>query len=521
MDKENPLPHLSMAFRMMLGWIPAGWIEPFNFQSMPPPVDQTVQLHPVELGAPTAGRKSGIEVRLADGWNYYFEYRKEQAAQIGDRNLPTDNRVLGIDSVSLPWIPPITRPSLLLLNNDVDGDGPVLGNGQDYKETDRSDPFYPTDFEAEVSGIDGYKADVRIKYGISSRPDPSIRPWPAGPDRQWQSPDIEIVNARNQADVSWKNVPWVGNNNKIVAKILNSGTLDAPAVTVNFSVLNYTVGGGPETYLGTDQKDVSAGATIPFEGNWVPPSEGHYCIRVRILLYQHPTNPSVIEMTELNNMAQTNYDRFISTTSSSPTRETTFVEVGNPYPRRTKIWLTAGQTNPLYRTYLEHSWIYLNPGETRKVIIMLEYAPDNMTNSTYYKSELEQYQQCQIQPNEVTFRSFIEDPRAGRHYVVQNLGGAQIQVVTGRATKFDRFTIDESSVFGTIVTVDQNNPVNGGKVIIRVSTDGEESTYYYHTVAVSNGIFSAKLPKDGNEVKCYYIPSAGFGECETETMKRS
>jgi hypothetical protein len=81
-------------------------------------------------------------------------------------------------------------------------------------------------------------------------------------------------------------------------------------------------------------------------------------------LYQSPANPAVVEMTELNNLAQSNYDRFISTTST-PSREISTMEVGNPYPVRTRIWINAGNSNPLYRTFLEHSWVYLDPGETR------------------------------------------------------------------------------------------------------------------------------------------------------------
>ena len=316
MDSENPWPHFSIAHRMMLGWVQPSWLQTFNFQSMASPVDQTVILSPIENGAPPGGRRAGIEVRIADGWNYYFEYRVGQSAQIGDRSLPTNDRVLGTDVVSSPYSPPISRPGLLLLNNDLDGDGAVLGNSQDYRETDTSDPVYPTDFRMDVSGINGIKADVRLRYGVNSKPDPSIRPWPAGPDRQWQSPDIEIQNARNQADAAWFNVPWVGNTNTIVARVKNNGALDAPQVRVNFYVKNYNVGGTPETFLGTDVRDVAAGATVEFRANWTPPAEGHFCVVVRIPLYQLPANPAVVEMTELNNVAQSNYDRFISTTST-------------------------------------------------------------------------------------------------------------------------------------------------------------------------------------------------------------
>lgn len=516
MDSDDPFPHFSVVHRLALGWVQPGWVQSFNFQSMAAPVDQTVTLAPIENGAPSASRKTGVEIRLADGWNYYFEYRNGQATQIGDRSLPTNDRVLGTDVVSAPYAPPISRPGILLLNNDIDGDGAVLGNGQDYEETDTTDPVFPTDFKVEVSGINGSKADVRIRYGVNSRPDPSIRPWPAGPARQWQSPDIEIRNARNQADSAWFNVPWIGNPNTIVARVKNNGALDAPQVRVNFYVKNYNAGGAPETFLGTDVRDVPAGATVDFLGSWTPPSTGHYCVVVRIPLYQLPANPAVVEMTEYNNMAQSNYDRFISATST-PTREVTEVEVGNPYHERTRIFLVAGHDNPLYRTFLEHSWLYLDPGETRTVRVMFEFAPDQLTNDVYSPALKKRYRPSLKKPNRVALASFIEDPRDYPRHAIQVLGGAQAEVVTGRGTKFQRFGVRGSSVRGTVVVTENGKPVGSGQVLLRVSSGrGNETKTHFQAEELKAGSFAAKLRKEGERVKAYYLPAAGFADCESE-----
>ncbi len=51
----------------------------------------------------------------------------------------------------------------------------------------------------------------------------------------------------------------------------------------------------------------------------------------------------------------------------------TTVEVGNLYDRPTRVFLVSGQSNPLYRTYLENAWLWLNPGETRRVRVMYEF----------------------------------------------------------------------------------------------------------------------------------------------------
>ena len=519
MDSDDPFPHFTVAHRMALGWVQPGWVQTFNFQSMAAPVDQTVTLSPIETGAPASGRKTGVEIRLADGWNYYFEYRIGQSAQIGDRGLPMNDRVLGTDVVSPPYTAPIARPGILLLNNDGDGDGAVLTNGQDYEETDTTDPVFPTDFKVDVSGVNGSKADVRVRYGVNSRPDPSIRPWPASPDRQWQSPDIEIRNARNQADSAWFNVPWVGNANTIVAKVKNNGGLDAPQVRVNFFVKNYNVGGAPETFLGFDRRDVAAGATVEFTGSWTPPSTGHFCVIARIPLYQLPANPAVVEMTELNNLAQSNYDRFISGTST-PTRETTEVEVGNPYPERTRIWIAAGHSNPLYRTYLEHAWVHLDPGETRKIRVMYEYAPDQLTGDLYPPELKKKYRPLQRVPNRVGFASYIEDPRDTPRHHLQVLGGAQAEIVTGRSTKFGRFAVRGQDVRGTVVESESGKPVTGGKVIVRTRAGrGEKAETHYQTATLKKGSFAMKLEARGDLVKAFYIPAASFADCESEEVK--
>ena len=72
------LPHYTLSNKMRMDWVPAGQLKLFNFQGSGA-VDQNVTLHAAELGDPPAGQFRGIEIRLADGWNYYVEYRAEQA----------------------------------------------------------------------------------------------------------------------------------------------------------------------------------------------------------------------------------------------------------------------------------------------------------------------------------------------------------------------------------------------------------------------------------------------------------
>ncbi|MEZ4475449.1 MAG: hypothetical protein R3F60_32575, partial [bacterium] len=81
MHLETDLPHLTLSQRLLLGWIdPANLVA---FQPTPMRRD-TVDLSPVGLITPAAGRKIGVEVRVTSGWNYYFEYRLRQAGHLGD-----------------------------------------------------------------------------------------------------------------------------------------------------------------------------------------------------------------------------------------------------------------------------------------------------------------------------------------------------------------------------------------------------------------------------------------------------
>jgi M6 family metalloprotease-like protein len=522
MDWDDPLPHVSVAHRMMLGWVQSSWVAPFNFASGGAPVDQTVSLSAIEQGTPPAGRSAAVEVRIGDGLNYYFEYRNGENPQIGDRALPTDERVLGTDVASPPFVPPFARPTVLLLPSDGDDSGPVLGNGDFYRELD-STPT-PVEFRADVSGLNGAKADLRIRYGTNGRPDPSIRPWPASPQRPWQSPDIEVQNARSLADPQWFNTPWVGNPNTVIARVKNGGNVLAPSVRVNFYVKNYNIGGAPEVFLGSDVRDIAAGATVDFTTNWVPPATGHFCIVVRVPLYVVPTAPSVVEMTELNNIAQSNYDRFVSVTGSPSTREEAFLEVGNPYTKSTLVWIIGQQTNPLYRSYVDTTWLLLEPGEIRRVKVMVEYAldpksdtiPDDVRDFTPTIEKLQRI------PNDLGMHTYAEDPGDNPRHALELLGGAQVQVSTGRRTRFERFGNDGNVVFGGVVTDDDGAPVDGGSVLVTVTRDLEAPEDYLAVPAnVEQGAFTLNIPwNDWKFTRAEFLPIHGLGPAEADWQER-
>ena len=522
MDWELPWPHFCLPNRMMLGWVDPSWLSLFNFLNTGATVDQTVTLSPVELGKPPAGRFIGIEVRIGNGRNYYFEYRSGQLGEIGDKSLVPNGAVVSTDVSESPDAPAISRPDILLLAQQSDGNGAVLSNGQFYHELDNSTPTFPSDFRVDVSGIDGTKADVRIRYAVIGKPDPSIRPWPRDTAHQWQSPDIEVRNPRSQADpANWANVPWLGHDNTVVAHITNRGTLSAPGVVARFFWKDYTVGGAPENPLGSDTHDIPPGATVDFTVNWNPLASAdpsaplHYCIIVRIDSYSTPTVPPVSEPPSENNVAQSNYDRFISQTQSPGSREITGVTVGNPYTKPTHFSLRAGQSNPLYRTYMEHTWLYLEAGEARPVEIMFEFAPDAEQSDPTLRKELPKIKELyQRRPNNFSMVGLIEDPHDKSLHGPSLISGAQAQIVTGRATKFLELKADGDIVFGLIVTTNDDKGVPGGHAIVITKPKKDAPKENYETVQVqSNGMFRAKIGDKYQSLEAYYVPLPGYGDC--------
>jgi M6 family metalloprotease-like protein len=472
MSQENPLPHLSIAHKMMLGWVNAAGIRSFDFAAGGG-VDQTLTLQASEAlgGGPPAGRLAGIEIRRADGWNYYLEYRSGQAADIGDQALSTNRAILGTDVVSGLFAPPQARRSIVMLPNDVDGDGPVLSVlGSDYEE---DDPSGPAKFQVDLVSSAMDSAQVRVRYGAGGRPDPSIRPWPGGD--VWKSPDIEVRNARSDADVAWLNVPWAGHTNRVVAKVSNGGDFIAKNLAVNFFIKDFSLTSAPEFPIGTDRRDVAPGATIEFQTNWTPPAntptdDAHYCVIVRIPLFQDPGNPAIVELTELNNVAQSNYTRFISSSASPSTRGMSHVSVNNPYPERTRLWVVAQQTMPFYRTYVAHQWVWLDPGETRRIGVMYESLAGDPKWDGLIKEMRGKFYEV---PNRISFIGLMENPLDERLHVADVAGGANVMVASGRRTKIVDLELTKDVARGRVITVDDGQPVNRGQVVVTVQPDGK------------------------------------------------
>jgi len=558
MDTARDYKHLSAMHRLMLGWLPSADVFPLDVGSSGSAVDQTVVLSPINEPA-LPGTQSAVEVRVSDGHNYYFEYRRKSSGAFGDDDFDGEGMVIMTDTISYPRLattlpdpvgsnetPPSASP-IQRMPTDPDGD-PVpasfLRIGDDYEEFDISDPTAPAFFRAETVDIDASQPSATLRFtwdkatpltNGSARPDPSIREWPS-PTNQWQSPDIEVRNDRNwdfatdvpTGPVSLRNVPWEGQVNTVVAKVRNETPVFADNVEVRFYIKDFSISGAPLSFLGSDVQDVPGGASgVEFKTTWNPAialvggAEVHYCIVANIVPWR---SDDLQESDPTNNHAQSNYTRMISSSASPHTREMTLVLVSNPYDYETLALLRASQSNPLYRAFVQYKWLVLEPRESRKVRVMSEFVGGDVPLEDE-KAEL--YAQYRHSPNDLEVRGILlsaspKNPASIEPMQARLLGGVGIVVTEGKATKFEKFNVEQIGrrmrVTGRVTIASGESDVGEGTVILITKT--EKSPWQYHRVPLDKGEFQYFLRAiDWRSIQGYYVPSEeGFDEVYSEVV---
>lgn len=511
---RNTLPHYSISNKMRMGWVPAAQLKLYNFSGAGG-VDENVTLHAAELGSPPAGRVRGIEIRLGDGWNFYVEYRSEQSGFISD-DVPTDRRVVLTDVTSENFSPPILRPRILFVPNDPDGDGRIIGVGSDFTATDPG-----TGFELEVSVVstDEDNAVVRVRYGSNGRPDLGIAPWDNGPT--WQSPDIEVRNARNAADPSLFNVPWAGRPNTVVAKVHNHGDFPATGARAEIFVTEYSAGDGPWQSLGVVTRNVAAGATEEFTVAWNPSADEskHYCIIVRIAAYEDPGNPAIDDTNIFNQEARSNYTRFISSSASPSTRSGTSVLLSNPYGETTRVTARVRQTNPLHRAFVDHQWLTVEPGAPRPITV-LDEALLGTAEWPFVDDDNRRWRKLLWGvPNLVSVEGWARIPQTDDCIGRVPTGGACLSVQAGRETRTRVLEASPQGVWGEVEFVDDATAVPDHGVVL-VEIGGEESSWTV-TTQTFGGKFRTELPQreEVRWVIAHYLGAFGAAPSQSDRVE--
>jgi len=384
MGNEQNLPHIAARHKLLLGFLDPGHVRSFVVGLED---DVTFELAPLAAGLPPAGRVSAVELKVTPKLSWFFELRQPVPGKLGDGTaFGAGGQVMGYDATSYknpPVVADKRRPIILLLD-DGDGEGSLLVGGQDYEKLDTSHLDAIQMFRLEVLSITAGVAKVRVKTGKVAQPDPLLHD-NNGEAGDYKSPDIEIQNELSDVDAAWLNKPLLRLPNKVVATVFNAGGLDAPDVIVRFSVLPFNTDDPDSarwTELGGSVKhDVAAGATVKFETGWVPTVNAHLCIQARIDRYVRVKRAAANEPDVDNNKAVSNYFEIFSKPSSPATREVAFVDVHNPSDRAVDAAVELSQDTSRYRSYVDHRWVHLQPGESRSVRVEVESKATNVLDA--------------------------------------------------------------------------------------------------------------------------------------------
>ena len=514
MGTGDDLPHFSLPNRMRLGWIGEKWIERVDFSVNAAP--KTVVLQAAETlrrtGPPT-GRAAGIEIRVRDGWNYYFEYRREQAGQLGDQELDkiagggqfvvgTDVIVLGNTGMIAGGDGDVRRPRILRLPVDADGDGPVLdATGEDYEETDLTNPDAAHDFRLRFEGVeagDQNAARVRVEYVAARRADLRIRPAPG--QGNWKSPDIDLDGPKGMNAVA------KGLEHTIIVRVRNAGTEDARSVRVRVAWLPFTTSPGPWTNLpDPPRQDIPKSKTVEFHVKWTPPasvkvgaeSAEHFCVKADVDRYVDPSDPTHSEIVIGNNWAQSNFDSTEVAHGSPSERRTTAVAVTNRLARTATYLTVADQDSPLLRTYIGNAWLRLEPGETAAVELAYESLAGDPLLGNMFEQEFEAL--GRKPPPMLSLTSLVlSDPPDG-WISPQVVWGANLSVRIGRRTRVRIVGLLERVVRGTVVFIEHDafQPVTRGRVNVALWTaDRPERQFLCGDNVNATGRFDAVVPRE-------------------------
>lgn len=467
---ERALPLPSAAHRLMLGWIRKEHVRLYNFGVFGP-IDERLVLHAAADWSPPAGEFAAAEVRLEDGKNFYFEYRPTVDNRIADNNPPDASAVVATEALTRTP-EPTDRAQILLVDEDADliVEAGSFRTGEDYRDRDTTTAGFEQDFIVDVVGTTDTTAEIRVRYAPDAKPDPGITPW--SPNSNWQSPDLEVVNGRSLAEPAFRNIPWEGHDNRLLARVTNRGTSDAHQVKVKFFYKDFTFGAGTEMPLGEQTLDIPASTTVTFTspGIWKPEQlqllfgrftyEYHACLVARIDPFLDPVS-NIWEVTPENNEATSNYTWIASSTSSPASREVTTILAENPFDKPAIISFIIRQPHPLFRVYLDHRWVRLEPGEQRRILLMVE----SLLGDPNYAPLVGDFRHNERRIETTLRLSAYGD--TGETCAPSLIGGVSVLGMTGLGTHFEWFETEGGLARGFVVQTDTGIGVSG-KVLVSV-----------------------------------------------------
>jgi hypothetical protein len=533
MDTDVDLSHFSLAHRMRLGWVNPAWVQVFNFAQNP--TGGTVRLQSAETIArsgPTGGRRAGIEVRIRPGWNYYFEYRREQPGQVGDQQMPVTQAILGTD-VNIPAAEEVDRPLILQLPMDVDGDGPVLRSaGRDYEESDVTNPDRLNDFRltrqpAPILGGDPNEVTVQVDYVGAHRAELQIRPAPGRGN--FKSPDITLDGPGGA------NVVVKGKTVRVTARVRNAGSKDAKDVNIRVQWLPFTTSAGPWNALPSPARqtipskqsrdftlDWAVPATVQLDGKEVE----HFCVRVDVDRYTDPLDPTGDEIVVHNNWAQSNFTTAAVGNGSPSERRGTALAAHNKLPVPATHRTVLQQSGSQFRAYVGAAWMALGARQTGVTTLEYESLADDPVFGEEFARAMEQAE-GEFVTTDLTATGFLYAPRVSDGPLERF--GAQVLVRAGRRTFIEVSFAGGEAVLGQVFAGWPENatPVAGGDV--RVTgwlVDRPEEQFWRDSTVQADGTFAGIFPNELfgliQEGRCrlavHYLGTGRFAPSHTDDV---
>jgi M6 family metalloprotease-like protein len=501
-----PHPDFSLPNRMRLGWIDPAWIERIDFATSPN--GRTVLLQAssafARSGLP-AGRKAGIEVRIRDGWNYYFEYRRTRAGNMSDQQLNlfgASSLIAGLDVMS-SGKPEAARPVIEFIPVDPDNDGPVLNSiGDDFEDSDLTNPEGMHDFRLvfdQIVPADNNAARVRIEYVRARRPELQITPAPGNGD--WKSPDIDIESKFGRNKVA-KGMP-----NKVIVKVHNAGVRAATAVRVRVKWLQFTPssGGAWQELPEPPRLDLLPGQQKEFVTNWDLPASvkigdvevNHFCIRADIDRYVDPTDPAQNEIVIHNNWAQSNFDMNSVGSGSPPDRVRTGLSMTNGLTRPATYLLDVIQDSQHFRVFIGNAWLQLEPDESRMVELAYESLAGDPIHGRKFDEEFAERGLRDI--NRVSVSSFVLPADAMVCRSPRLWWGVNLALSAGWRTRIGRITRTGELIRGFVESDagGGRHGVSQGKVTLALWLDDHfDHRHELSANLEANGRFSIVIPGD-------------------------
>ena len=543
MDADSPLAHFSLPHRMQLGWIHPDWIEVCDFGQNP--ASRTVKLQVIETltrSGPPAGRKAGVEVRIREGWNYYFEYRRKQTGGVGDQKIKPANVIVGTDVYTAPKDKelqeaegvPGSRPLILLLPKDVDNDGPLLTKAnQNYQESDVTNPDRMNDFSLTrksslLLGGPGDSVNVQIAYQGAHRAELQLRPAPGGSD--FKSPDIDLDGPAGP------NVAVKGKTNTIKVRVHNRGTKAANAVQVRVQWLPFTSAPGPWIALANPAtQPIPAHASREFVVNWNLPASvkvgdaeaEHFCVRADVDRYVDPTDPSGSEIVIFNNWAQSNFSTDAVGHASPSERRSTAVTATNVLRTRAMHRTLVEQTSEFFRTYVDHHWRRLAPRQSDVTQMSYESLAGDPLGDNAFRIAFREAQDRGL-VNDLSARTYVMPERIFDG--PQERWGVQLLVRAGVRTRIEKTTARGELVTGTVLGGDERNRVtvtSGDVRLVAWSVRRPEEQFIQDGSVDNDGRFRLLVPsevlwlasREAVMVAVFYHGTQRFAPCRSAEVQ--